>query len=268
LYAVGVILEEPGEVDYVQIDFPYDNAGLYVDGISDLQGSDANPMASILTMDGTLMAQRDEVGPYDGVYYPDMGAGPVMVSVEDADGGGGANYWAVLIIKAMNEDGAYSSETEPNDVEVQATVFEMGEYENASGHTYFEGTIWGAMTAPGDVDVFRIEVSGAETAETGAGDAVQYLVVCMNSGRWGSSITPSLTAIAADGTELATSEGDADDTPDNRLENVEITPGEPLYVSVTDGPDSAGTPDEWYMLKAYVASFSVTSYEDGGYSCP
>ena len=268
LYAVGVVLEEEGQVDYVQINFPYDNAGLYVDGISDLQGSDANPKASIMTMDGTLMAQRDEVGPYDGVFYPNMGQGPVMVAIEDADGGGGSNHWAVLIIKAMDEGGAYAEETEPNDVDVQATDIEMTQRENGSGKVYFDGTRWGAMSAPGDVDYFKIEVDGSETVETEDGDEVQYLVVCMNSGRWGSSIAPDLAAYSADGTELMTSAGDVDNTPDNRLENVALTPGEPVYVSVTAGPDSLGTPDEWYMIKAYVASFSVTSYEEGGYSCP
>jgi hypothetical protein len=268
LYAVGVILEEPGEVDYIQLDFPYDNAGLYVDGIEDLQGSDANPQASIMTMDGTLLAGRDEVGPYGGVLHPNVGTGPLMVAVQDADGGGGTNHWAVLIIKALSEDSALTEEVEPNDADVQATVLEMTERENGSGKVYFDGMQWGEMSAPGDTDFFKIQVSGDATTENDDGDTVQYMVVCMNSARWGSSIAPNLTAYSADGTELMSSAGDADDTPDNRLENVEITPGETVYVEVSAGAESAGTPDEWYMLKAYVASFSVTSYEEGGYSCP
>jgi len=268
LYAVGVILEEPGEVDYVAVNFPYANAGFYVDGIEDLTGSDANPMVSILTTEETLLSQRDEVGPNAGVFYPNMTEGPVMIAVEDAEGDGGANYWAVLIIKALDQDSALDAEAEPNDAQAQATEIAMTEKENTNERIFFDGTVQGDMGAPGDVDIFRIHVSGEATVEDDEGTEVQYLVLCMNSARWGSSIAPDLTVYDEAWTELGSNGGTVDDVPNNRIENIAVVPGEPIYIEVSAGLDSLGTLDEWYMLKAYVASFSVTSYEDGGYSCP
>ncbi len=268
LYAVGVIIEEPGAVDYITVNFPHDNAGLYVDGTEDLSGSDMNPMASILTTDEVLLAQRDQVGPDAGVFYPNMTEGQYVIAVEDAEGGGGTNHWAVLIIKALNEGSALDMETEPNDTQVQATEISMTENTNSGGKVYFDGMVQGVMDAPGDVDMFKMEVSGEHTIEDDEGTEVQYLVLCMNSGRWGSSVAPDLAVYDGAGTELGSNSGDMDDNPNNNIENIALVPGEPVYVSVTAGEDSLGSPDEWYMLKAYIASFSVTSYEEGGYSCP
>jgi hypothetical protein len=268
LRVVGVLLEEPGQVDYILIDFPYDNTAFYVDGAEDLSGSDANPVATISTTDGVIMSERDEVGPNSGVYHPALNAGQYIITVRDAEGGGGTNHWAVLVLKVYGEGDAIAPETEPNDAQAQATPIEMGEYENASGHTYFDGTIWGGMDSADDTDFFKIDVSGDATAETEDGEEVQYLMVCSTSSRWGSAIAPTITVYDETGTELASSEGDPDEYPNNTIENVAITPGSPVYLAVTGDEETAGTPDEWYLIRTYVASFEVATYADGGYSCP
>jgi hypothetical protein len=268
LYAVGIILENPGDVDYIVLNFPYSNAGLYVDGIEDLTGSDANPKASILTMDGALLSVRDSVGPDGGVYYPNMTEGSVIVSVEDAAGGGGSNHWAVLIISAGDEGTARDTEIEANDSQAQATIIEMEEHLNANDRVYFSGTTQGAMNAAGDVDYFEMQVSGDATATTEEGDEVQYLVVCMNSAKWGSSITPDITVYDDAGNELGSGTGNASADPNNNIENIALDPGAAVYLAVTAGEDNAGSPDEWYMINTFIASFSVTSFEDGGYKCP
>jgi hypothetical protein len=79
---------------------------------------------------------------------------------------------------------------------------------------------------------------------------------------------PGLTLYGEDGSILAEQDSNADENPNLRIENIEITPGEELVVQVNPGAETLGTPDEWYMLKAFIASFEVSSYEDGGYSCP
>jgi hypothetical protein len=268
LYAVGIVLENEGDIDYIDVSFPYNDAAVYVDGIEDLSGSDANPRASILTTEEALLATRDEVGPAGPVIYPNMSSGSFVVAVEDADGGGGANYWTVLIIKAGDEGVARSMDMEPNDTTSSATELEMAEKLNASDRTYFEGKVQGEMNSPGDVDLWQMTVDGSATVETEDGDEVQYLVVCVNAAKWGSSIAPDLAVYDASGVELASSAGSATASPNNNIENVPLTPGETVYVSVTAGEESAGTADEWYFLNTYIASFSVSSYEEGGYSCP
>ena len=262
------MLENEGDTDYVTVNFPYDGALMYVDGMEDLSGSDLVPVASIHTSTGELMAQREDVGPDGPVLYPHMNEGPFLISVADSDGGGGSTYWTVLIIKAGDEGEARPTDTESNDTDAQATELEMTETENSSGNVFHYGKVQGAMDAVGDVDFWKMEVSPDATHENDDGDEVQYLVVCMNSAYWGSSISPDLVVYDADGNELASSAGDPTGRPENRIENVEITPGGPVYVAVTAGEDNLGGPDEWYFLNTYIASFPVLSYEEEGYACP
>ncbi len=267
-YAIGVVLENVGDVDYIAVNFPYNDALMYVDGMEDLSGTDLVPVASILTAGGSLMAQREDVGPDGPVIYPQMDAGPFMISVQDSDGGGGSTYWTVLIVKAGDEEGSRPGDSEANDTDAQATTLEMTETENSSGNVFHYGKVRGAMDSVGDVDFWEMEVSPDAAYENEDGDEVQYLVVCMNSAYWGSSISPDMVVYDADGNELASSAGDAADWPENRIENVEITPGGPVYVAVTAGEENLGGPDEWYFLNTYIASFPVLTYEEDGYSCP
>jgi len=266
-HVVGVVLEEAGDVDYVSIDYPFNDGTLYIDGVEDLSGSNANPWAALYTADELAVTQRDEVGPNGTLYHPLLDANSYVLAVADADGGGGDNHWFAVMLKGdernTDDDGnPINVEIEPNDGGTMAHAVSMTDTVNTSGKPFSYGYGVGFADTPGDVDWYSIDVDGADTDEAGS----QWLVVCMNSTRWGSSIAPDITVYAADGvTELGSAVGDLDGDPNLAIENIELTsPGETLYLQVDSGSDSAGTVDEWYILKAYVTSFEVT----GGYSCP
>ena len=63
-------------------------------------------------------------------------------------------------------------------------------------------------------------------------------------------------------------DGLLENPPDVRIENIEITPGETVNIQVNPGADSTGAADEWYRMKVFIASFRVSGYDEGGYSCP
>ena len=71
-----------------------------------------------------------------------------------------------------------------------------------------------------------------------------------------------------DGAILAEADADPMGSPNLTIENIEIEPGEMISIQVNPGSETNGTPDEWYRLKTFIASFPVSSYADGGYTCP
>ena len=288
--SVGILLEEEGEVDYIAVQFDSENLDedsavttwtngyLYVDGIEDLSGSDATPVVQILAPDDVVVSEKVGFGTDGPAVAPALSAGEWILALSDADGGGGPNHWFVVMLNANTSDNNYNWESEPNDGAAAPNAIDMPEYDNASGKPFSTGTVQGFVDSPGDTDFFTIsapEESAGENPvydEDGSileeGELTQWVVLCMNSARWGSSIAPGLTVYGEDGSILAEQDSSADENPNLRIENIEITPGEELVVQVNPGAETLGTPDEWYMLKAYIASFEVSSYEDGGYSCP
>ena len=92
--------------------------------------------------------------------------------------------------------------------------------------------------------------------------------MCMNSSLWGSGVTPAIEIVDSDGsTVLATEEGDPDASPNATIENVSLAAGS-YYARVVGPKDATGGPDHWWRFILYVASFEVSSYESGGYTCP
>ncbi|MGB0638310.1 MAG: hypothetical protein ACPGTU_03185 [Myxococcota bacterium] len=267
-HSVGVLLEEEGEVDYVAIDFEWNNAGLILDGIENLSGSDANPQVALYTSDDILLTSRDQVGPDGPAFFPAMTEGSYIMEVSDADGGGGTNHWFMVFLNAGEPDSMLDEETEPNDVDAQADVFEMTETVNGSDKPFWYGYMQGWVDSPGDTDWFSVGATGDAAGLNDDDEEAQWLVVCMNSARWGSAVAPNISVVSSDGDILAEAEGDMSGEPNLRIENVELTPGESVYLHVDPGPDTLGLPNEWYRIKTYVATFPVTSYEDGGYTCP
>jgi hypothetical protein len=296
--AVGVILEEEGDVDYIAISMqdelvidsngiPYadDDGEAYgwadgvmrIDGLLDLSGSDATPLVTLHDPEDLVAASRAEVGPEGSLYYPALRAGDWVLAVTDADGGGGTNHWYAVLINAEHRGNNYDWETEGNDRPAGADTIELVEARNSSDKLFATGTIQGRVDSPGDIDHFTITASPeiAGTNEEVAEES-QWVVVCLTSTNQGSSILPTVSVTDAEGnflndrdeqsTENVASDPDAD--PNLRIENIRITPGETLTIAVDPGEDTMAAPDEWYRLRAFVASFSVRSYEDGGYDCP
>jgi len=296
--AVGILIEEEGDVDYIALDFqdtevvgsdgvqlldddgePYGwyNGELTVDGLLDLSGSDATPLVTLHDPEDLVSASRTGVGPDGSLKYPAMREGGWVLAVSDADGGGGPNHWYAVLINTEHRGNNYAWESESNDAATAANSIEMTEARNSSDKPFASGTIQGRVDSPGDIDHFSImapETIAGTTEEIT--EESQWVVVCITSSNQGSAIAPTLSITDTEGNFL--SDGDEASTeavatdpegdPNLSIENIRITPGETLTLTVDPGEDSLAGPDEWYRLRAFIASFPISAYEDGGYSCP
>ena len=266
-YAIGVHLEEAGDTDYIKLTYPWDNAGLVIDGIEDLGGSDANPLVRIYDEDGNLLSEKEETGPEGPVFYPAMTAGNYLIEVTDADGNGGDDIWTFLFVYLHSEDSAYDSEAENNDDPTFANEIELTDLENSSGNKFSRGYKQGFVDTSDDEDWLSFEAP-ADYEEA-------YVVACMNSSIWGSTAAPTIELYDSSGTLLldendedASVAGDPDSKPNANIENAPATPGDTHYLRVVAPEDAEGSASEWWRINIYVASFAVSSYEEGGYACP
>ena len=172
------------------------------------------------------------------------------------------------MLNADTRDENLDWEDEPNDSTVAANAIDMTENINGGGNPFSVGSVQGFVDVPGDTDFFSLSAPAESSGENDEGELAQWVVLCMNSARWGSAIAPRITVYGSDGAILGEAEADAEGSPNLTIENIEIAPGEEIFVQINPGAETAGSPDEWYRLKGFIASFPVSSYEDGGYSCP
>ena len=284
--SLGVLIDEPGQVDYVAVLFDNDNLdpgvdtdvegnpytwndGIFViDGVADLRGSDATPAVQILSPDDLVVSTGIDVGPVGPMAYPALSPGEWIVALSDADGGGGSNHWYFVLMNADNKGDNIPFEEEPNNNAATANPIDTTDTENGGGNPFSQGSVQGFVNGAGDNDWYTMSAPEAATGTDEEGEEAQWVVVCANSTLWGSSATPRLTLYGEDGAILAEAETSESATPNVRIENAQIMPGEQISIQVNPGVESEGAPDEWYRMKVFIASFEVLDYESGGYSCP
>lgn len=254
--AIGVVLEEPGDVDYLRLSHGLTDGALWVYSMLDLSGSEADPRVQVYSAGGELLLDRDDAEEGTYGYHPAFAAGDYTVAFSDSDGGGSGQHWFFLFLMLRDNGGAYPVEQEPNDLQAQADTISMTETKTDSGNTYAYGQVTGFVDAEGDEDWF--EVPARPDAE---------LAVCISSSPGGSLVAPDLELYSADGALLGTAPGSASTYPTARLDDLFL--GEdPAYIRVVD-PDPAATGGgAWYRMVVYTADFDITDYEEGGYSCP
>lgn len=252
LYPIGILLETAGDSDWVDLSFPYGDAGLYVYGMQDLGTSTALPKVRLWDLDGNALTDKVGVGPEGAALYPAAEATSYRLELTDSVGGGDDDAWFFVFLYAEDEGDAYPSESESNDSLETANSVSQYLTETDEGNDYTYGKIQGALDPLGDVDSFSIE--GMEGS---------YLIVCLNSSPYGSSVAPSVDLYGSDGALLDGAVGDpgADDGT-TILENVPVTDDDYILV-VSDPAGVASGPGAWYRMLVY-----VTTFETDQYSCP
>lgn len=252
LYPIGVALEADGDIDYAQLDHTWAGGGLYILGLADMGGSDADPRVSLYDEDGGLLLTQSGIGPDGLAFFPYLDDDQYILALDDADGDGGESYWFYVFLIAEDEEDAYPLETEPNDTEGTETAIDQDDRTTDSGSEYTIGYIQGTLDPDGDVDRFLFE---------GFDDG--RVVLCLNSSVYGSCVAPNVEIYDSTGALVGEAEGDDGATDGNTvIENLEIDDGD--YTLVVRGPDGGDYgADAWYRLILYVASFDVESY-----SCP
>jgi hypothetical protein len=257
-YSVGFLIEEAGDVDYFGLDSSIEDLVFYLDGNDNIEGSDISPQVRLVrSSDGAVLSDKLNVGLAGYMYYPHLQAGQYHVEITDAEGTGGPDHWFFLHVIGRVDSSSWSTEAEPNDSLEAAGELALTEYENSGGNLYSSGLFEGVADAVADEDWFMLEAPYDES----------WLVVCLSSTIWGSAATPSLEIYDSAGELLGSGAGDASDWPTSRVENVAVSAGT-YYLRVVEPEGTDAGPGWWYRGSAYAASFEVSTWEEGGYTCP
>jgi len=250
LTALGVLLEEPGDSDWVEVQFPYGDAGLYVLGMDDLGDSDAIPEVRMYDEDAQLLTDKEGVAGGHVALYPAMQDAQYTLELTDSDGEGGDNNWYFVFLYPQSEGDAYDAEEEPNDDQTSAT--ELTQYTSqADSGDYTYARIQGDLAEVGDQDWFSAQ---------GMDDG--YMIVCLNSANYGSTVAPTVSVYDEAGTLLETDEGDESASNGTTIVNLLPTTDQTYGIAVTAPADESGL-SAWYKMLVY-----VTSFETDTFSCP
>jgi len=125
VYAWGIRLEEPGDVDYTTADMPYGDAPFEVWAPGDIPGSDAEPKVEARDEEGALYLVKEDVGATGNAAYFDGPDTKFQVSVTDVEGRGGPDVWTVLYLRTRAEGTGNPREEEPNDTLGDANLMEQ-----------------------------------------------------------------------------------------------------------------------------------------------
>lgn len=250
LYAVGVVLDEAGDSDWVEVNFPYGEAGINVLGAFDLGGSDAYPEVRLWSDDDEMLTDKVGVGPEGVAFYPSMEDARYVLELTDAYGGGSAESWYFVFLLAQEEGEAYDAEEEPNDSQEEADQLTQYTAEaDAGDYTYARAR--GDLAAEGDLDWYLLE--GMEEG---------YLIVCLSSSLYGSTVAPTVSVYDSAGALLDSQTGDPDsDDGTTIIDNLSIA--EEDYLLSVSAPAGESGLSAWYAMIVY-----TTSFETDSYSCP
>ncbi len=255
--ALGVALESPGDKDYASVTIGAADSVLYLWGPVDRGGSEADPRLTLYDAGGTAVLSLDGVTEGVYAYHPMLDPGTYTLELSDSNGGGGDDYWffSYSVLRESDPD-SYPLESEPNDLQAQATFLSMTDTTTSGGSAYAYGNALGFVDDPSDADWFRVPArSGAE------------LVVCVNSSVYGSLAAPSIEVYNSAGDLIESGAGSDVTRPTAKVENV-LMDSQDYYLRIVDDAPAGTGAGGWYKLVVYTADFDVGSYADGGYACP
>jgi hypothetical protein len=248
--ARGVLLESPGDVDYVLVQLDADEAGIVVDGNLNIEGSDARPRARLLDRSGRVLADAPDLGLFGLGWAPDVPPGEYLIELSDVDGGGGPDHWFFVHTIGREASTSYSEETEDNGPDGTPDALDQEPLETSNGNAYSVARVEGAVDGPGDVDRFSFASEFADGR----------IVVCLNSGVYGWSAAPLVRVLDDEGAVVGEVEASLDAFPAAALDNLPGPAGD-YTLELVHGDDAVGEPYEMYRALIYVADFDVDAYD-------
>jgi len=255
LYPVPVLLEEPGDSDWIQLNLPYGDCPVVLRGSSHSDGTDALAHTRLYSAEQDLLLDLDDLGTDGSGLYPAVDGGKAVIEALDSDGGGGANHWFFVIISAYEqgysttvdgEDIDYQVDAEPNDDQGQAQFVSQTDLQTSSGADYTGAYLWGTQDGEGDEDWYAFH------AESG-----WYLNAWGTADYNGSLMDPAIEIYDATGTLLSAWYDGGDNAPD--LENLLIETSGTHYMRVFDETGAApGGAPYFYRFSIFVSDFEAT----------
>lgn len=235
IYPWGVLIEEPGDVDYTTAAMPYGDAPFEIWAPTEIPGSALEPKVEVRDAEGTFILEKTGIGATGPAVYFDGYETTWDVRVSDVNGEGSGEHWTVLYLRTRAEGYGNPREVEPNDTAVDATAIEQSP-NTSNGVTSDRGFLQGVLATPGDVDHYEFNV-----VQRGG-----LRLVCSSSS-FGSTGDVEVELYDGSGTSLGVfSDGD-DSAPDITLTDLD----EGLYTLRFFEKEGGGAPSVYYRCGVY-----------------
>jgi len=202
-WAVGVLLKEEGDQDWIEVDLPWDNCPVYVQGSQYIGGTDANPTVEFYLPDGTQLNRKEGLGPEGSAMYPEVDGKKLLIAASDSHGGGGDAHWFFVFLSIGESGYSYTEEEEPNDALEEANEIESTWTTDDDGNPYAYALGWGTNAWEDDEDHFYVTV-----------EQDQYLHVWGTAGSIGSLLDAEVEVFNPAGESIATGTDGDDNFPD------------------------------------------------------
>ena len=236
-YAVGWVLDEDRDEDWIELTLPYDECPLVLDATDFEVNSAAEPIIELYDTSGQLLGSKDDLGPGGALLYPEVDGGGALVHIQDSNATGSIEHWGMLFLRAYSQGYSYQVEAEPNDSQGNAQLLEP-QTNPSSGAD--EAYAWGTADGASDEDWFAVDLRQG-----------QYLHVYGTAATLGSLIDGELELYDAEGQLLEEGQDYEDDSMDDISQKGPFDEGR-YYLRVFDA-DGVGGPGLWYRFTLGVA---------------
>lgn len=237
IFAIGVVLEEDGDHDYVALELPYDECPIQIWGTTAETSSQMRPVVDLYVPDDPdRYLHKVDPGPQGSGLYIELDGQGALLDIYDEDEGGGADFWTFVYVRVYDRGSAYEEEVEDNDDSSFANQLAV---DWSEGDGYGRGRGWGVMDYEGDEDWFFVEV-----------DDQNYLLVDGTADSLGSSIDGGVEVYDSNGELLSTGEPDEDEFDDTPEWLGPLDEGI-YFVRVFAQNDDAAGPGFYYRFTAY-----------------
>lgn len=244
IWAIGVALEEVGDADWIELDLPYDDCPIYIQGSSYTNGTDAVATAELYTADGQILLRKEGVGSDGYGAYFEVDGGSALLSVSDSLGGGGENYWTFVYVQVDERGYSWPQESEPNDQISTANGLDT-EWETNEWGNYGAALVWGTFDIIGDEDWFYVDV-----------DEGYYLTVRGSADALGSFLDASMEIYSQDGELIASETSGSDEFPD--VYNLgPLSSGRYTVRVMNEAPDEFG-PQYFYRVSLAQSDYELS----------
>ncbi len=260
IFSFGILLEEPGDSDWLVIDPPFAGQPLEVWG-TPTPGSDAQPLVRLSERNtpgdaddpSVLVAEKEDVGT-DGIcsYFDPLDE---LYTLEATDrlGGGSDDHWYVVYVRTYEPeanhpvfgDAIWEREAEPNDDPADAWSAPLVTELTSNGTAYDTAYVQGTLESGDDIDRIRVEMA----------DLPNLSVRCW-ADDFGSTADLQVTVLDPSGTDITPQDQGFEPTSAGYLTyNINTSPG--AHDVLIEAEDSLGGPSAYYRCAVYLTDFDV-----------
>lgn len=237
IFAIGVVLEEEGDHDFIELELPYDECPIQIWGTTFETNSDMTPVVDMYVPDDPdRYMHKVDPGPNGQGLYIELDGGTALLDVYDEFDGGGEDHWTFIYVRAFSRGSLYEEEAEDND---DADFANILDWDWSEGDGYGRARGWGQMDYDLDEDWFLVDV-----------DDQNYLLVDGTADSLGSGMDAGMEVYDVDGNLIGTGEPDEDEFNDSTEWLGPLEAG-PYYVRIFAENDDAAGPGFYYRFTAY-----------------